>query len=100
MRVPVRSKTRVCLPGQLATTTALGQTTLLPTRFKALIHTYVSIFANVAFTMRFELSSTRKQIFHSLKLELLKNSFQGDDFQKTSLFVYTGNRGFWLVPFV
>lgn len=37
--------------------------------------------------MQFELSSTRKQIFQLLKLELLKNSFQAEDFQKTSLFV-------------
>ena len=47
-----------------------------------LVHTYMDIFENVAFSMCFGLSSACKLHFRSLKTDLLDNSFQSEDIQE------------------
>lgn len=54
-----------------------------PTLHWGSFHTHMGIFwGKLAFSLWFRLSSTHKQIFCSIKQELLEKSFQGEDFRK------------------
>lgn len=53
------------------------------------VNTHTGIFKIKLFSLHFGLSYTRKQHFRSRKIELLENSFQGEDIQQLNFSVFT-----------